>query len=122
MKENREEGIDDATTVAVGLVVGAVSGTVAGVIYHTTTEEQRTNWDKKRLMHHGPAGLIVAGISSGVYLVNHLWFDDPRIRKAAEFGMSVGVGMALSDIADGDRWLIEGRIARAIKGEERKWT
>ena len=106
-KENSEEEIGDAITF-VGLPVGVAIGLVPIVTYQTATKEQKINWDKERVMHHGLFGLIVVGIS----LIGCLMSDDPRIRKLANFGMSVGVGIALSDIADGDRWFTEGKIFR----------
>jgi len=78
--------------VVVGVLAKMVGRTVAPVKYHTATEKQRTT---KKKFNKDLFGLIVAGISFGVYWVNDRWFDDPRIRELTMFG--VRAGLALSD-------------------------
>ena len=105
MKQNEEDEIDESQAGLLGLGAGTGIGLIPAVKYYTSNEEQRRQWDRDRVAHHGAIGVSIALISLLGFLSN-----DKRIRKIASFGVGFGTGVALSDIQDADRWYSEGKL------------
>lgn len=80
-----------------GAAIGAIGGHLANRAYHACTPEEKAQWAKDRVMHHGELGCI--GAATGVATGN------PFIAGA-------GAGLALTDLADVGEWFSEENQAR----------
>lgn len=105
LEEEEHGSLSDAQAGLAGFVTGLGVGLVPTVIYRTSTLENREDWDQRRVMHHGAAGAIIAGIS-----LLGLLSEDRRVRKIASAGLGFGVGLALSDLGDFAVWFSEGTL------------
>ena len=73
----------------IGAGVGAIGGYIANKAYESSTADEKRQWKKNRLMHHGALGCFAA--TAGAAASN-------------PFLAGTGVGLALTDLKDADEW------------------
>ena len=74
--------------------------------YNDLDNKSKRIWDKERICHHGLFGLFLTLGSLGLIIFS----KNQSVKNCAKLGISVGVGLMVSDLYDLDRWFEEGLL------------
>lgn len=91
MSTSRGKGIlsDPLVQFLLGAGAGAIGGYLAKRAYESSTSEEKKQWAKDRLMHHGAFGCVTAVTG---------------VATSSPFLAGAGTGLALTDLKDIDEW------------------
>ena len=85
-------------------IAGTTIGTLANNVYNSLPAKQRDEWNKKRPMHHGDIGFLVAQYGKMT--------DNPNL-------LQFGKKLRETDIQDKDEWIFRDEI-KPIKLRKRE--